>query len=358
MVTGDVRRSRLRLLKVAGGQGGPFEPPLLSLSPHHLRRIDAMDQATVTPLGGAREELWVRGEQVRLRGTIDDAGKLDLIVDRDGAEPARLRLIRIPTGREATGGAARYFGRWEHGKNRAVITPKGAGVILPPDSITIERPVELVDVYQGATALLAIRNVPNGARVVCADGVDGLEVDALLSDVLVPPLERGPDVAIHPREAFLRGFPAVGFRASFAGLDFDGFAPTQGDRSAELARFTKKQRGVAYGALRPVEPPEDEDALLAATLDAELSPSADTGRVKRGKPGTITLTDGRRYRVHSGVRERLPQGSWELIACALLDAALVVRVCVPFDELSEPNANVVLDRLGPFLLGIHVVRQG
>ena len=107
MVTDDVRRGRLRLLQVAAGQGGPFDPPLLSLSPHHMRRVDAMDHGTVTPLDGAREELWVRGEGVRLRGTIDDAGKLDLRIERAGAEPARLRLIRIPTGRDPTEGAGR-----------------------------------------------------------------------------------------------------------------------------------------------------------------------------------------------------------------------------------------------------------
>ncbi len=237
-----------------------------------------------------------------------------------------------------------------------VITPKGAGAIFEGASVTLEREPELVHVYEGEGVTLALRDVPNGARVVAADGVPGLEVDALVSDVQVPDLERGPHVAIHPNEAFLRGFPAIGFRASFGGLDFAAFAAAQGDASAELARFTKKQYGVDHGAVRPIEPTGDEDGALRARLDEELAPSPVTGRVVRGKPGTITLTDGRRYRVHAGIRERLPKGDVELVACLLLDGALLAAITVAHQGFEAPDAAAVLARLQAFLLDLHVER--
>ncbi len=353
---GDVRRARLRLMRLATTPGGPFDPPLLSVSGRHLRHIDAQDRPRVVCLTGAREELWVRGEGVLFRATLDAAGKLLLRVSRAGQADVQKRLVRIPLGRRGTDGASRYYGRWEYGQDAAVLSPKGAGVILHPDSVTVDVAPELVDVYEAEGVRLALRNVPNGARVVCAEGIDDLDVDALVSDIRVPDIERGPDVEVHPREAFLRGFERIGLRANFAGIDFAGFAVTQGDGAPDLARFTKRQGGASYGAVRPIEPAEDEDALLEATLDAELKPSPLTGRMHKGAAGTINLTDGRRYRVRAGVRERLPSGALELVACALLDGALRVTVCVPYHELCAPDANVVLAKLKGFLLGLHVVR--
>lgn len=350
----EVVRSRLRLLRVAGVEGGPWDPPLLSLSPRHLRRVDAAGARTAMPLAATREELWVRGPEARFRATIDEADKLRLLIEQRGREPRALeRLVRIPGARSA---ASPYLGRWEYGKLRVVISPKGAGAIEPPDTLTLEREPERVHVYEGEGILLALRDVPNGARVVCADGVPGLAVDDLVSDVTVPDHERGPHVEIDPNEAFLRGFPAIGLRASFGGLGFAAFAASQGEGSGELARFTRKLDGVDHGAIRPIEPVADEDAVLRERLREELAPSAITGRVVTGKPGTITLTDGRRYRVLAGVRERLPKGTFELVACLLLDGALLAAICVSHDTLTAPDANVVLARLQGFLLGLHVVR--
>jgi len=328
---------------------------LLSVSPRHLRQVDAMDEPSVREVSSAREELWAREGETRFRAQIDAAGKLELEVSRAGEPMVEKRLVRIPLGTPGTSGASRYFGRWEHGRDAAVFSPKGAGVILHPDSVTVARAPELVDVYEGQDFLLALRNVPHGARVVCADGIEGLEVDGLISDLKMPDIARGPEVEVHPREAFLRGFPAVGFRAAFGGLDFAGFAPTQGDGSPHLARFTKKQRGVSYAAVRPVELTEDEDALLAAALRAELKPSGATGRVKLGPAGTINLTDGRRYRVQASVRERLPSGAPELVTCLILDRILLATVCVPAAELATPDANVVLEELKAFLLGLRTI---
>ncbi|MEZ4340195.1 MAG: hypothetical protein R3B82_26530 [Sandaracinaceae bacterium] len=352
----EVRRSRLRLLRPAGVEGGAWDPPVLSVSPRFLRRVDA-DGRTTTALTIAREELWARGDGLRLRATIDEADKLRVVIERDGAEPIVLeRLVRIPGARSATNP---YLGRWEYAKHRVVITPKGAGAIAATgdpstlESFGADREPEIVHVYEGEGVRLALRDVPNGARVVCADGVPGLEVDGFVSDISVPDLEHGPHVEIPANEAFLRGFPAVGLRASFGGLDFAAFAPSQGDGSAELARFTKKQYGLDRGALRPIERPDDEDAVLAARLAEELAPSPVTGRVLRGKPGTITLSDGRRYRVHSALRERLPKGETELVVGLLLDGVLLATLSVAHEGWSAPDANTVLTRLQTFLLGLH-----
>lgn len=346
----EVRRSRLRLLRPAGVEGGPWDPPLFSVSPRSLRRIDA-EGRTTTPITAAREELWARGEGLRLRVTLDEADKLRLRIERDAGDPIVLeRLMRIPGARSA---AHPYLGRWEYAKHRVVITPKGAGAIAEGDSFTADREPETVHVYEGEGVLLALRDVPNGARVVCADGVPGLEVDGLVSDVSVPDLERGPFVEIPANEAFLRGFPAVGVRASFGGLDFASFAPSQGDGSAELARFTKKPFGLDRGALRPIEPAQDEFGVVAARLAQELAPSPVTGRVLKGKPGTITLTDGRRYRVHPAARERLPKGDVELVVAFLLDGVLLGALSVAHEGWAAPDANAVLARLQDFLLGLH-----
>ncbi|MCB9596332.1 MAG: hypothetical protein H6719_26655 [Sandaracinaceae bacterium] len=350
----EVRRARLRLLRIAGTPGGAWDPPLLSLSPQNLRRVDA-DGRAVVPLTGAREELWYRGEGARFRVTLDEVGKLVVNVERAGAEPAVIdRLLRIPTARPPTDP---YFGRWEYAKQRAVLTPKGAGLILHPDSVSIDQAPDRVHVYEGEGILLALRDVPHGARVVCADGVPGLEVDGLVSDVKVPDLEAGPEVEIDANEAFLRGFTPVGVRASFGGLDFAAFATSQGDGSPDLARFTRKPHGVDHGALRTIERPDDEDALLGASLAAELAPAPTLGRVRTGKPGTITLTDGRRYRVHVGVREQLPKGTIELVTHALLDGVVLARICTSHDDLTPPDANVVLAKLQAFLLGLHAVLE-
>jgi len=350
---GEVRRNRLRLLRAADAPGGPFDPPVWSVSPRHLRHVGEGGRAVVS-LDAAREELWVRGDGERVRAVIDEAGKLALRVPRDGSRDVEVehRFVYIPTGRRPDEGVARYFGRWEYGRDSVVLSERGAGVILRPDSLTLERPPELVHVYEGEGLLLALRDVPNGARVVAAEGVEGLAAGDLLSDVKTPDVERGPDVAIGPIEAFLRGFLPVGFEASFAGLDFAGFAPAQGDNSPHLARLLKRRDGIAWAALRPVEPVDDVDGELTVALAKALAPSPVTGRVRLGKPGTITLTDGRRYRVRAGVREHLPSGALELVVCALLDGVLRLELGVPFDEVIAPDANAVLARCKGFLLAL------
>lgn len=353
---GDVRRDRLRLLKPAASKGGPFDPPLLSLSPRHLRRVDAEGGRYVTKLTGTREECWVRGDGARVRAAIDQEGKLQVLVERAGEEDVTKRLVWIPTREPESEGISRYYGRWEHGKDACVLSPEGAGVILHPESLTLKREPELVDVYEGDGVLLALRNIPYGARVVSAEGVEGLSVDDVVSDVRVPDIERGPDIQIHPREAFLRGFEPIGFHASFAGLGFAGFAPTQGDGAGDLARLVRKRDGVAQGGFRPINPPDNADEYLTLTLAKELAPSVTTGRVRLGKAGTIALSDGRKYRIRAGVRERLPKGTFELVACALLDSVLLIHICVPTEDLVAPDANTVLAHLKPFLLGIHVER--
>jgi len=349
---GEVRRGRLRLMRAADAPGGAFDPPVWSVSPRCLRRVAAGGERHEIALEAAREELWVRGEGARVRAVMDDAGKLALRLERTGEDDEARHLVRIPTGREAAEGASRYFGRWEYGKDSLVLSERGAGILLRPDSLTIERPPELAHVYEGDGLLLALRDVPNGARVIAAEGVDGLSVDDLLSDVQTPDVERGPNVAIGAVEAFLRGFPPVGFEASFAGIDFAGFAPAQGDRSPHLARLLKKRDGIAWAALRPIEPVEDADQELTVALAKALAPSPVTGRVRLGKPGTISLTDGRRYRVRAGVREHLPGGALELVVCAILDGVLRVELGVPFDEVVAPDANAVLARCKDFLLAL------
>lgn len=350
---GEVRRERLRLMRAADARGGAFDPPLWSISPRHLRHVAPSGERRVIPLTGAREELWVRGDDARVRAVIDEAGKLALRVERASEPVVERHLVRIPTSEPAPDGAARYFGRWEYGKDSLVLGERGAGAILRPDSLTIERSPELVHVYEGEGLLLALRDVPHGARVVAAEGVEGLADDALLSDVKTPDVERGPSVAIGAIEAFLRGFPPVGFEASFAGLGFGGFAPAQGDNSPHLARLLKTRDGIAWAALRPIEPVEDVDGELTVALAKALAPSPVTGRVRLGKPGTITLTDGRRYRVRAGVREHLPGGAIELVVCAILDGVLRLELGVPFDEVIAPDANAVLARCKEFLLGLH-----
>ena len=343
----------------ASGSRGPFDPPLLSVSPRNIRRVSATDELTVVPVSLVREELWARGDGVCMAAALVD-GNLALRVTRSDGEELRRRLIRMPIGRRGISGAAMFYGRWEFGKDAAVFSPSGAGVTLSTGPREREAYTatshELVDVYEGEGVRLALHNLPNGARVVAADGLEGLGVGTVLSDLRMPDIMRGPEVDVHPREAFLRGFPPIGFRASFAGLAFEGFAPTKGDGSRDLARFTRKPNGLAFGAVRPVQTPADPDALLHAALTAELKPTALVGRVRVGKPGTITLTDGRRYRVQAGVREYISTGLCELVACLLLDDALLVTVGAPTEALCAPDAKLVLKSLQSFLLGLHLVR--
>lgn len=347
-----VRRSRLRLLHLTTeGAREPFTPPLLSASPRALRWIDADGAFHERALDEAYEAIWY-GTVPRLRGRLDDEGKLRLRVERPEREAVERRLVRIPGS-----GDARYFARWEHARDRAVLSPKGAGVILDgKDTCTIEQRPAIVDVYAGDGVLLALRNVPNGARVVTADGVALLAPDALVSDVQIPDVAKPDRVEVHPYESWLRGFPAIGFEASAAGLDVAGFTRAQVAGSPDVARLVRKNRGVAWAAFRPVEPPEDPDALLAITLQDDLAPTPDIGRIVSGKPATITLSDGRRYRLRGVARERLPRGDFELVVAALLDDALLVEVCAPVAELTEPTGQRMLDALKAFWLGLSLRR--
>ncbi|MBX3274978.1 MAG: hypothetical protein KF729_32235 [Sandaracinaceae bacterium] len=350
--TPEVVRSRLRIVRPAEAGGGAWDPPIYALSPRHVRWLDASGRHELG-LASAREEAWVRGEDARLRATLDPGDKLRVVIDRDGAAPIVFeRLVRIPGVKAASDP---YLGRWEYGALRVVISPKGSGAIHGEGTVTLERAPERCHVYEGEGVLVALRDVPNGARVVCAEGVPGLAADALVSDVRVPDLERGPLVEVHPNEAFLHGFAPVGLRASFGGLDFAAFAVAQGDGSPDLARFTKRQYGVAWGALAPIAPPADADEALRARLARELAPSALTGRVRPGEPGTIALTDGRRYRVLAAAREVLPEGRVELVACLLLDDVLLATVVADGVALEPPDAHAVLRRLEAFLLGLHAV---
>lgn len=347
-----VRRSRLRLLQLtAEGAREPFTPPLLSVSPRGLRWIDGDGAFEERALDEVHEAIWY-GRGPRLRGRLDDDGKLRLRLERPDRAPIERRLVRIPGS-----GDAGYFARWEHARDRAVLSPKGAGVILDgEDTCTLEERPAVVDVYAGEGVLLALRNVPNGARVVAAEGVPLLALDALVSDVQIPDVAKADHVSVHPLESWLRGFPAIGFEASAAGLDVAGLTRAQVAGSPDVARFVRKNRGVAWAAFRPIAPPGDADALLAATLQDDLAPTPEIGRVVSGKPATISLSDGRRFRLRGVARERLPRGDVELVVAALLDDALLVEVCAPIAELAEPTGQRVLDALRRFWLGLFVKR--
>ena len=287
-----IRRSRLRLLQLTTeGAREPFTPPMLSASPRALRWIDADGAFHERALDEAYEAIWY-GTVPRLRGRLDDEGKLRLRVERPEREAVERRLVRIPGS-----GDARYFARWEHARDRAVLSPKGAGVILDgKDTCTIEQRPAIVDVYAGDGVLLALRNVPNGARVVAADGVALLAPDALVSDVQIPDVAKPDRVEVDP------------------------------------------------------------DALLTITLQDDLAPTPEIGRIVSGKPAAITLSDGRRYRLRGVARERLPRGDFELVVAALLDDALLVEVCAPVAELTEPTGQRMLDALKAFWLGLSLRR--
>lgn len=353
-VRGTVRRERIRLLQLtAEGATAPFTPPLLALSPAWLRVIEADGSRRELAITRTHEAVWY-GDGPRLRARVDDEGKLRLRLERPERAPIERRLVRIPGG-----GDHAYFGRWEHAKDRAVLSPKGAGVILDgDDACTLEAAPAVVDVYEGASegALLALRNVPRGARVVAADGLPLLTPGALISDVAVPELARVEALELHPHESWLRGFPPIGFSASTAGLDVAGVTRAQVPGSPDVARLVRHNRGVAWAAFRPIEPPDDADALLAATLADDLAPTPEIGRVLSGKPASIALSDGRRLRIRGVARERLPRGDVELVVAAVLDDALLVEVCAPLAELAEPTGQRILDALRAFWLGLFVRR--
>ena len=360
-----IRRERLRLLRVPRAEGpeerAAFDPPLLSVCPRTVSWIDAADALVERPVSHACEELWYVGDEGRIAARLEEDGRVHVERVVGGAAPTTRSLVYIPLGpaRDEVDGVPRYVGRWEHGKDRAVLSPSGAGLLLADGtSLTVGAPPQLVDVVRGDGLLLALRAIPNGARVLAADGVEVVTTDDVLSDIAVPEVERGPAVEVHPREAALAGFARVGFRASFGGLPFASFTRALGDQSADLARFAKTPRGVAWAAVRPLsEAPEDRDAYLERALRAELTPAHTIGRARVGKAGTIALSDGRRFRARAATLERLPKGSAELLVAALLDvdghAPIALRVAAPLDALADPTPTLALSRLNAFLIAFH-----
>ncbi|MGE0784357.1 MAG: hypothetical protein AB7S26_01615 [Sandaracinaceae bacterium] len=361
--TGTVRRSRLRLLHLPreperAGRG-PYDPPLLSVAPRTVRWVDADGALGSSELARSDEEVWYRAPVGRAIATLGVNGRLRLDVTfgtGDGAEELSLDLIRIPSPK----GEHPYFARWEFGKDKAVLSPKGAGLILADGrTLTIEAAPEMVDAYRAERVVLALENVPNGARVVACDGLSVLREGALVSDIRNADIEKGPSVEVSPYEAFLRGNLPVGFRADMTGFDFGGIALTQGEASADLARFVKTTRGVSWAAVRPIARPSDLDAFLAQALVEPTGDEASFGRTQRGKPGTIALSDGRKFRILPHHRERLPRGTWELFAALVIDAdaehGLLIRIAVPLERPAEPSPQAALDAIGRFLVAFHPI---
>ncbi|MFK7990530.1 MAG: hypothetical protein AB8I08_31200 [Sandaracinaceae bacterium] len=357
---GPVRRARLRIFqlprRVPADGGDAFRAPLLAVSGRAIRRLDEAGELHTLPIDSHRGELWYTDGERHLRAWLDGDRHLGVEV-RSGELGGALRLVYIPLDKGGKReGRRRYFGRWEYATHRAVLSPKGAGVILEGGSASFEGPPDEIDVARGEGVCLGLRLVPNGVRVDAAEGVEGVEVGAILSEVRVPEVERGPKVEVHPHEAAMTGGPALGFRGSFGGHRFAGFTRTLSDGGGDLARFLRPRGEPSWGAVKAhAAMPADREDHLERALRAEMKPLHTVGRTQVGAAGTIALSDGRKFRVRAASMERLPKGDFELIVAALLEVdehALELRFCVPSVEGDEPTAATVLKRAEALLVDL------